>query len=326
MKPGDITTVLSTPRLGADGRYHFLYVTWDPDTDEWYGGKHSTDDLDDWYRGSSDWVKKHPAPDRLVTTPIAFFKTEAEAYAAEMAWITFEAINGDPLCQNRLVGGAGFSAESLGAMWSDPRYRERLVAHRKTFANDPYEREARRERMTNWWAVPGRREEQSQRSLDFWADHPELRDEMSERFLALWTDPEYQNAMSEERKARWANREFHAKTSAAIAKALKERDIPPEEREANSKRMHAQRADPKFRAKLSDAVAESNTRRTYTSEMRAAAGERSRERWRDREYADHMKEGNRTKATEQWARPGAKELMSERIREGKRKARERREV
>lgn len=43
-----------TPRRGTDGRYHFIYVTYDIETLEWYGGKHTTDNLDDGYRGSAN--------------------------------------------------------------------------------------------------------------------------------------------------------------------------------------------------------------------------------------------------------------------------------
>ena len=46
-RPGEAVTTAPIPRRGADGRYHYLYVTYDIETFEWYGGKHSTDNPQD---------------------------------------------------------------------------------------------------------------------------------------------------------------------------------------------------------------------------------------------------------------------------------------
>jgi len=102
-----------TPRRGHDGRYHYLYVTYDVDTFEWYGGKHSTENLEDGYRGSGAWVLGHPAPERLVTKWTDFFESEKESYEAEAKWLILELIDEDLLCRNIVEGGTGGTSETL---------------------------------------------------------------------------------------------------------------------------------------------------------------------------------------------------------------------
>ena len=68
-------SIAAVPYSGSDGQYHFLYVTYHIDTFEWYGGRHSTADLNDGYLGSGNWPQlwKQFAPEVLITEPIEFF-------------------------------------------------------------------------------------------------------------------------------------------------------------------------------------------------------------------------------------------------------------
>src|SRR6516165_6998466 len=64
--------IAPVPYLGSDGQYHFLYVTHHIVTIDWYGGRHSTDDLNDRYVGSGNWVQlwSKIAPEMLTTAAI----------------------------------------------------------------------------------------------------------------------------------------------------------------------------------------------------------------------------------------------------------------
>jgi hypothetical protein len=106
-----------TPYRGTDGLYHFLYVTSHIDTHEWYGGRHSTDNLKDGYVGSGDWPQfwKRNAREALVTEAIEFFSDVESLKRAEAAWITLEMIDADPLCRNAQEGGHGVTSATLKA-------------------------------------------------------------------------------------------------------------------------------------------------------------------------------------------------------------------
>jgi len=114
----------SVPFRGDDGRYHFLYVTYQIYTLDWYGGRHSTRNLNDGYVGSGDWPQlwKHLAPEVLLTVPIEFFPDVESLKRAEAQWITLEGIEADPLCQNVQEGGYGVTSAVLKLRHARPGY------------------------------------------------------------------------------------------------------------------------------------------------------------------------------------------------------------
>lgn len=84
--------------------YHFIYVTRDEITGEFYIGKHSTRVLDDGYVGSGTWVKKAKRLGRkLVTEIVLFCENEQEAFLLEEKYVLDARMH--PLCKNIAPGG-----------------------------------------------------------------------------------------------------------------------------------------------------------------------------------------------------------------------------
>lgn len=85
--------------------YHYIYETHNPLTDEYYIGKHSTDNLDDGYQGSGRWVTECKDNNiHLVTTILQQCDSSDDAYALEAKIITQHRLT-DSYCMNRCLGG-----------------------------------------------------------------------------------------------------------------------------------------------------------------------------------------------------------------------------
>jgi hypothetical protein len=126
--PYKLAPGLTAPPPCGDGYWHYIYTTCHMDSLEWYGGKHSTDNLDDGYLGSGNWVHGHPERGALEIEIVEFHASEVEAYAAEAALITWDIIDGDPLCRNLVPGGTGFTSEEMKRFHADPAYRTKYRA------------------------------------------------------------------------------------------------------------------------------------------------------------------------------------------------------
>lgn len=159
------------PTRGTDGRFHFLYVTYEPETGLWYGGKHSCERWPTRYRGSGDWVRAHPNPDSLVTRAVEFFPTDIAAYAAEAEWITPTSIEADPLCMNLAGGGRNLCRADLLRIVSCPDYRARMSATIKALWRDDagYRAKVSAGRAA-YWSVTGTRERHSDLLKARWSD------------------------------------------------------------------------------------------------------------------------------------------------------------
>jgi hypothetical protein len=156
-KADDRTTPI--PYRGGDGRYHLLYVTHHIDTGEWYGGRHSTNDLNDGYAGSGDWpqVWKLLAPGMLVTEAIEFFTDVESLKRAEAKWITLATIAADPLCRNVQEGGHGLTSASAKALHAQPGVRaKRRASLLQSWVDAPDRRSAASARSTAIWADPAK--------------------------------------------------------------------------------------------------------------------------------------------------------------------------
>lgn len=85
-------------------KYHYTYTIINPESGQYYHGKHSTDDLDDGYIGSGAWINENREDPRLVKIINEFYSSSAEAYNAERQLVQ-DLWKKDPLCMNRMKGG-----------------------------------------------------------------------------------------------------------------------------------------------------------------------------------------------------------------------------
>ena len=222
------------PPADAGGYWHYTYITYHPKTGEWYGGKHTTSLLDDGYLGSGKWIATHPAPHELVIEIIAFFATEAEAYAAETAMITFHVIDNDPLCRNRHEGGVGWTREAVA----------RMIVQREA---DPEYQQKRRESTARARATPEWRQNMLKafalRETDL-----ELRQKRLISFAKAKADPEFRQKRLDGIARINADPEYQRKSREALARM----NADPEIRRKQNARKEA---DPVFRQKRLDMIA-----------------------------------------------------------------------
>jgi hypothetical protein len=214
----------ASPYRGQDGRYHFLYRTEHVETEKYYIGKHSTENLDDGYQGSGKWIKSSRvlAPDKLRTTPFQFFESEEAAYIGEDEFLTPEILN-DPLCENINEGGEGRTSEDMRRTLARPEIKERhkagvrarwekqeerdraSAAALATFSkpdirakyvdgsarrwSNPEEREKGAAGQRARFAKPGEKEKQSARTRAYAAANPDARARNSRQKMEQWSDP-----------------------------------------------------------------------------------------------------------------------------------------
>lgn len=210
------------PYRGDDGRYHFLYVTHDVETMEWYGGRHSTKNLRDGYVGSGDWpqLMQKVAPEKLNTRPKEFFPDVASAKRAEAIWITLETIANDPLCRNVQEGGHGLTsagaralharpghtasvAVKIKAAYARPGGKDRIIAHLRGLRQDA-DAEARRLAAIRTAAQDP--ESLIRRSITAREVNarPEVKAKRSQSLRATLATPEAQATKSRTAHERWA--------------------------------------------------------------------------------------------------------------------------
>lgn len=128
------------PEPDANGYWHFVYVTTDQDTGQWYGGKRSTKKhplSDRYYLGSGRWIKAHPNRKRLRREIISFCASSVEVFAAEARLVTWDKVFDDPLCMNLRDGGEGVTVEAALLRYTDPVQRANSKAMLRRIQSDP---------------------------------------------------------------------------------------------------------------------------------------------------------------------------------------------
>jgi hypothetical protein len=210
------------PYRGGDGRYHFLYVTRDVETLEWYGGRHSTKNLHDGYVGSGDWpqLMQKVAPEKLDTRPTEFFPDVASAKRAEAEWITLETIAADLLCRNVQEGGHGLTSASARALHARPGHtasmavkikaayarpggKDRILAHLRRLAQDADAQARRLAALRTAAADPASLARRSITSLEVNA-RPEVQAKRSRSLKIRFDDPGHRARMKKTADDRWA--------------------------------------------------------------------------------------------------------------------------
>lgn len=99
----------TTPVIGQDGRYHFVYRTINSQNGKFYLGIHSTKVLRDGYLGSGKILKLAIAKygkDSFFKETLGYFKSREEAYLFE-EFIVNEIIKNSIVTYNLKLGGAG---------------------------------------------------------------------------------------------------------------------------------------------------------------------------------------------------------------------------
>jgi hypothetical protein len=84
--------------------YYIIYKTTNPRTGEYYIGQHRTNNLQDGYKGSGNWVKAHSRKLGQLITEILKFSTQDQLKDHERSFIG-DLWSTDPLCMNECPGG-----------------------------------------------------------------------------------------------------------------------------------------------------------------------------------------------------------------------------
>jgi hypothetical protein len=211
--------IAPVPYLGSDGRYHFLYVTYHIVTFDWYGGRHSTDDLNDGYVGSGDWpqLMRRIVPELLVTEAIEFFPDLESVKQAEAIWITLETIAADSLCRNLQEGGHGITSATMKARWSNAEYSAAVSKNIQASLLDPESNIRLREGQRRGWKrdwerraaairasiTPELRALRSTNSREV-AARPAVKEKRSQSLKATLAAPDKRQRKSETANERWA--------------------------------------------------------------------------------------------------------------------------
>lgn len=130
------------PFKGGDGKYHYLYKIINQMNGHYYIGVHSTNNLDDGYKGSGlvlkNAIKKY-GESKFTKIILKFFKTSKEKFEEESKIITEQILN-DPNCYNLNYGGFGGVNKSLiGKMpVTDKQTGKHLVIPVSEFNKDRY--------------------------------------------------------------------------------------------------------------------------------------------------------------------------------------------
>lgn len=257
---------LIIPLPDANGYWHFIYVTTDPETGEWYGGKRSNKKhpANDRYLGSGIWIRTHPFRERLRRKIVAFYASSAEVFAAEAEMITWTVIMDDALCMNKTAGGVGLTVEDRHRMRTDPNYQKaHTAAMQRLYASSAW-REAH--------AVGIRR-----RGTD-----PKWVKSHTEALQRRKADPNWQKANAAALQRTHANPDVQAKIAASNRRLASD----PEWLAANAVAIQRMRADPNYQEVHAAAMQRMHDAPEWKEAHTAGIAKRSENpEWRERNAA-----------------------------------------
>jgi hypothetical protein len=292
------------PYRGRDGQYHFLYVTRHIETNEWYGGRHSTDDLNDGYSGSGDWpqLMKRIAPELLVTEAIEFFPDLESLKRAEAKWITLASINADPLCRNVQEGGHGVTSATMKARHARPGFSAAVGKNIQARLLEPDINLRLREGQQRGWKRDRERrvaairtsitpELCALRSINSREVHarPEVKEKHSRSLKAALAAPDKRQRKSETAKERWARDGERARHGAKTAE-----------------RYHRSRAE-RYGIDPSDVEAVNTAHAAHKAELNRKRGAA----FRERHQGPEQRAANRDRQTRFRARQKAARLAAD---------------
>lgn len=222
--------------------------------------------MSDRYLGSGNWIKKHPARDRLKREIVGFFASSAEVYAAEAELVTWNMVFDNPLCMNQRNGGEGSSIETMLILHADPEYRASRAAGLARMAANPAWQKRHSAFLAGLAADPE------------WLENvrrgvrrrttPEWREANAAAMRSLTSTPEWLDANAARNRLRATDPEWiennlvqlqRMNTDPAMlekrAAIIRRVTATPEWREANAAAMRRTAADPEWRRNVADGAA-----------------------------------------------------------------------
>lgn len=280
---------LIIPSPDASGYWHFTYVTTDSLDGRWYGGKRSTKrhPLSDRYLGSGNWIRAHPARERLRREIIAFFANSAEVYEAETLLVTWDDVFDNPFCMNERPGGNGMTVEFAKLLHATPDHHAKIVSGVAKRSSNQTWRKNHTAAMQRVTATPEWRDSQLTGSRKRSAD-PKWLEANTANARRLATEPYWQKAHSTAMQAmisrpdwkqicaarlakRNANPVWRVNVGSAATKSLSRmRAANPnwrDEQIAENKRMAA---DPVWQAAVAAGLARRNANPTWKANVGAS--------------------------------------------------------
>ena len=289
------------PVVGADGKYHFIYLTYHKETYKFYLGKHTTDTLNDGYKGSGLHFRqalKKQGSESFLHVRLLFVSTEEEAFKQEACLVTEEVIKKYreqlDVCYNLKAGGLGGSiylseesrfkqSQANKEAWAIPEYKAKKIESLKEALTRSDVKARRKEAQTR----PEYKAKMSQAAKEAWAN-PEYKAKMTHALKEAFARPEVKAKMSQSQKQAWARPEHKAKMS----QAAKEAQARPEVKAKIRQSLKETFARPEIKAKWIQANKEARA----IKELISVTGEMKKVHWE--EMLPLLKEGWQLTSTE----------------------------
>lgn len=148
-------------------KYHYIYKITNKINGMFYIGKHSTNDLEDGYMGSSSYLNEAIQKEGIENFSkeiIQILDTEEEAYNAEKNAVD-EFLISDNMCYNKSLGGRGITSD----LWQTSEFRDKI----HEYYNNPKLKEKHIAPLVPYFTS---KEHQSKAAKQIYVKHPEHRE------------------------------------------------------------------------------------------------------------------------------------------------------